>query len=70
MTHKLYIEWMGLIEIRAHTGSCLQRLNRMLRLGTTLVECKSGYGLETQTEMKMLKVPFSLLPTARLASAC
>jgi imidazolonepropionase len=37
-------------------GSCLQRLNRMLRLGTTLVECKSGYGLETETEMKMLKV--------------
>ncbi|ELR25403.1 uncharacterized protein ACA1_293040 [Acanthamoeba castellanii str. Neff] len=33
---------------------CLQRLNRMLRLGTTLVECKSGCGLET--EMKMLKV--------------
>jgi imidazolonepropionase len=28
----------------------------MLRLGTTLVECKSGYGLETETEMKMLKV--------------
>jgi len=35
---------------------CLQRLQRMLRLGTTLVECKSGYGLETETEMKLLKV--------------
>lgn len=40
----------------SYAGSCLQRLNRMLRLGTTLVECKSGYGLETETEMKMLKV--------------
>jgi hypothetical protein len=25
-------------------------------LGTTTVECKSGYGLETATEIKMLKV--------------
>ena len=28
----------------------------MLESGTTTVECKSGYGLETDTEMKMLKV--------------
>jgi imidazolonepropionase len=28
----------------------VQRLNRMLRLGTTLVEAKSGYGLELETE--------------------
>lgn len=28
------------------------RLNRMIRLGTTLVECKSGYGLELDTGMK------------------
>ena len=28
----------------------------MLESGTTTVECKSGYGLETKTEMKMLKV--------------
>lgn len=27
-----------------------QRLDRMLKLGTTLVEGKSGYGLELQTE--------------------
>lgn len=33
-----------------------QRLNRMVRTGTTLVEAKSGYGLDTTTEMKMLRV--------------
>ncbi|XP_020346521.1 putative imidazolonepropionase isoform X2 [Oncorhynchus kisutch] len=32
------------------------RLGRMQRAGTTLVECKSGYGLELQTELKMLEV--------------
>lgn len=32
------------------------RLERMLRAGTTLVECKSGYGLELNTELKMLNV--------------
>jgi len=34
----------------------LERLDRMARLGTTLVEAKSGYGLEKDTEIKMLKV--------------
>jgi len=34
----------------------LERLNRMVRYGTTTVEAKSGYGLETDTEMKMLEV--------------
>ncbi|XP_044133176.1 probable imidazolonepropionase [Bufo gargarizans] len=33
-----------------------QRLERMLRAGTTLVECKSGYGLKLDTELKMLRV--------------
>merc|ERR1712062_934474 len=33
-----------------------QRLLRMIRGGTTLVECKSGYGLNTDTELKMLRV--------------
>lgn len=32
------------------------RLVRMQRAGTTLVECKSGYGLELRTELKMLEV--------------
>lgn len=34
----------------------LARMDRMIAQGTTLVEAKSGYGLETDTEMKMLKV--------------
>jgi len=33
-----------------------QRLLRMIKGGTTLVECKSGYGLNTETEIKMLRV--------------
>lgn len=33
-----------------------QRLDRMIALGTTTIEAKTGYGLETETEMKMLKV--------------
>ncbi|XP_056132028.1 probable imidazolonepropionase isoform X1 [Lampris incognitus] len=37
-------------------ASLTGRLARMLRAGTTLVECKSGYGLELQTELKMLEV--------------
>ena len=34
----------------------LSRLRRMLRHGTTLVEAKSGYGLDTENEIKMLQV--------------
>ncbi|CAL1301074.1 unnamed protein product [Larinioides sclopetarius] len=34
----------------------LARLGEMLRSGTTLVEAKSGYGLEVETEVKMLLV--------------
>ncbi|TKS90723.1 putative imidazolonepropionase [Collichthys lucidus] len=37
-------------------ASLSSRLIRMQRAGTTLVECKSGYGLELQTELKMLEV--------------
>uniref|UniRef100_A0A8K9WPR0 Probable imidazolonepropionase n=1 Tax=Oncorhynchus mykiss TaxID=8022 RepID=A0A8K9WPR0_ONCMY len=37
-------------------ASLIGRLGRMQRAGTTLVECKSGYGLELQTELKMLEV--------------
>lgn len=32
------------------------RLERMVRTGTTVVECKSGYGLDLDTELKMLRV--------------
>ena len=31
-------------------------LHRMVRSGTTLLEAKSGYGLDTENEIKMLKV--------------
>uniref|UniRef100_A0A146MVG2 Probable imidazolonepropionase n=1 Tax=Fundulus heteroclitus TaxID=8078 RepID=A0A146MVG2_FUNHE len=37
-------------------ASLRSRLQRMQRAGTTLVECKSGYGLELHTELKMLEV--------------
>nr|XP_002125327.1 probable imidazolonepropionase [Ciona intestinalis] len=33
-----------------------QRLTSMVKCGTTLVECKSGYGLDTESELKMLRV--------------
>ena len=46
-------------------------LDRMLALGTTTVEAKSGYGLELETELKMLEVirelsgegPMTIVPT-------
>ncbi|KAI9543023.1 putative imidazolonepropionase [Dissostichus eleginoides] len=37
-------------------SSLSSRLLRMQRAGTTLVECKSGYGLDLHTELKMLQV--------------
>ena len=37
-------------------SSFKDRLHTMQRAGTTLVECKSGYGLDLETEVKMLKV--------------
>lgn len=43
----------------------LPRLERMIKGGTTLAECKSGYGLDTPNEMKMLRV----LEAARQKSA-
>merc|ERR1712002_745117 len=36
--------------------SLMERLHSMLVSGTTTAECKSGYGLNTETEIKMLKV--------------
>lgn len=36
--------------------SLLTRLDRMVTTGTTAVETKSGYGLESDTELKMLRV--------------
>ena len=37
-------------------ASLSSRLNTMLKNGTTLVEAKSGYGLNKEHEVKMLKV--------------
>jgi imidazolonepropionase len=37
------------------TDGLLQRLVAMLKHGTTTVEVKSGYGLDTQNELKMLR---------------
>jgi len=49
----------------------LMRMDRFLELGTTTVEAKSGYGLSTEMEIKMLRViaeanrmhPVDLVPT-------
>lgn len=38
------------------TKAALKRLDRMLMWGTTTVEAKSGYGLSTESEVKILEV--------------
>jgi imidazolonepropionase len=53
------------------TSTLRQRLSNMLRYGTTTVEVKSGYGLNTKDELKMLEVikevdrkhPVTVVPT-------
>ena len=48
-----------------------QRLDKMLACGTTTAEIKTGYGLDTETELKMLRVieeldrthPIDIVPT-------
>ncbi len=37
-------------------GQSLERVREILRLGTGAVEIKSGYGLDTESELKMLRV--------------
>ena len=37
-------------------GNLKEILQRMLQAGTTLLEAKSGYGLDTENEIKMLNV--------------
>lgn len=52
-------------------ASAAARLRDMLRLGTTTIEAKTGYGLDTATELKTLRViaalaeqqPVQLVPT-------
>lgn len=53
------------------TARCLDTLGGMLRSGTTTAEVKSGYGLNTETELRQLRIarrlgdmqPISLRPT-------
>jgi len=40
--------------VEALAADLLERLNRALAHGTTTIEVKSGYGLDTETELKML----------------
>ncbi|GAB4554072.1 MAG: imidazolonepropionase [Phycisphaerales bacterium] len=59
------------------TQRLLERLDVMLREGTTTVEVKSGYGLTTDDELKMLRAiaraaerwPGTVVPTALIAHA-
>lgn len=55
----------------------VQRLHGVLRHGTTTIEIKSGYGLDTETELKMLRAlaradecwPGTIVPTACIGHA-
>jgi imidazolonepropionase len=55
----------------------LGRLDKMMACGTTVCEIKTGYGLDTETELKMLRVikeldkehPISIVPTFLAAHA-
>lgn len=57
--------------------AAIKRLDTMLTLGTTTVEIKTGYGLDTETELKMLCVmealecrhPIDIVPTFLAAHA-
>ena len=57
--------------------AAIKRLDTMLKLGTTTVEIKTGYGLDTETELKMLRVmetlershPIDIIPTFLAAHA-
>ncbi len=48
-------------ELRAR---CLETLQAMARLGVTTVECKSGYGLDRDTELRILQLYRELAGTA------
>lgn len=51
----------SLEELVAQSG---KRLREMLRLGTTTAECKTGYGLDLENELKMLRA-MALLQAAQ-----
>ncbi len=58
-------------------NGALGRLDKMLACGTTVCEIKTGYGLDTETELKMLRViealdkrhPIKVVPTFLAAHA-
>jgi imidazolonepropionase len=87
---KSYLEIMeaggGIVSTMRHTresgvaeliGQAQKRLDQMLALGVTTCEVKTGYGLDTETELKMLHVieeldkihPVDLVPTFLAAHA-
>lgn len=49
------VEHVRKASVEELTESLCGRLERMLHCGTTLVEAKSGYGLDAESEIKMLK---------------
>ena len=54
-------------------GLLLARLNRMLAHGSTTIEVKSGYGLDTESELKMLRAiarAAEAFPGTVIATAC
>ncbi|MFZ1395389.1 MAG: imidazolonepropionase [Candidatus Promineifilaceae bacterium] len=63
--------------VEALVGATLPRLAQMLRLGTTTAEVKTGYGLDLDSELKMLEAiaaldlaqPIDLVPTFMPAHA-
>lgn len=50
-------------------NSSLIKLNRMLKHGTTTVEIKSGYGIDKETEIRLLKL-INFLKEENLAQFC
>ncbi len=71
------VEATRAVEESALLDRCLRFLSEMARLGVTTVECKSGYGLDLETELKILEVyrlaaerqPVRLVPTLLAAHA-
>jgi len=85
ITGKSYLEiakagggiWDSVMQTRAADGALLtelllQRIERHLSEGVTTIEIKSGYGLETQSELKQLRViaAASAQTCASLVPAC
>jgi imidazolonepropionase len=71
------VEKTRVATIEALIESGRQRLDKMLACGTTTCEIKTGYGLDTDTELKMLQViegldkthPITIVPTFLAAHA-